>query len=381
MSWAHALGDLVHRGIHETEQELDAIRERLRERLGRRDPVMIQTYRGFGTTDELWLGGRVLEDEGIHEALAEDAPWRNLFAMALRFETDEWPGARLEAVRDGASVRVTCDEEGYFDVRLSAELHPSPGLSWLEVEMRLLEDTRGPVRATGSVLVPGTAAEFGVISDIDDTVLPSGATSLLRLARATLLENARTRVPFPGVAAFYRALGRGVSDDAKEFRNPVFYVSSSPWNLYDFLDDFFLLSGLPPGPLLLRDLGIDEEKFVKGGHDHKLDKVERILATYPGLPFVLVGDSGQEDPEIYGEVLRRHPGRILAVYLRHVSDDVRRAAVERLIAGVTTKEVDVLLVSDTVEAAEHAARIGLISRGRLAELRSPRPEDPHPDAG
>lgn len=371
MSWRDALGELVHRGVHETEKELDTLLGRLRDRIGRRDPIMIQPYRGYGTTHELWLSGRVLEDEGVHEALVEDAPWRNLFAMALRFETDEWPGARVEARREGASTRVTADEEGYFDVRMAVVDGTAAALSWPEVELRLLEDVGRPVRATGRVLVPGTAAEFGVISDVDDTVLPSGATSLRSLARATLLENARTRMPFPGAAAFYQALTRG-GGGAQEPRNPLFYVSSSPWNLYDFIEDFFELNGLPPGPLLLRDLGIDEEKFVKGGHDHKLEKIERILSTYPDLPFVLVGDSGQEDPEIYREVAMRCPARIRAIYLRHVGDDARGEQVAALAEELTGRDVDMLLVPNTLAAAEHAAGAGLIDPRRLDDVREDR---------
>ena len=96
------------------------------------------------------------------------------------------------------------------------------------------------------------------------------------------LTNARTRKPFPGVAAFYRALHAGV--------NPFFYISKSPWNLYAPLVEYLEVQGLPLGPLLLRDFGLRPEK------EHKRKAIEEILATYPKLKFILSGDSGEKTP-------------------------------------------------------------------------------------
>jgi phosphatidate phosphatase APP1 len=115
------------------------------------------------------------------------------------------------------------------------------------------------VSADGHILVPPAASQFGVISDVDDTILVSGVTNLLRMARLAFLNNARTRLPFAGVAAFYRALQSGPEST---LFNPVFYVSSSPWNLYDLLVDFCAVQGIPKGPFMLRDVGVDEDKFL-----------------------------------------------------------------------------------------------------------------------
>ena len=149
---------------------------------------------------------------------------------------------------------------------------------------------------------------------MDDTVLQSEVTSFLRAARMVLLENALTRLPFPGVAAFYRALERGATGAEA---NPIFYVSSSPWNLYDVIDGFLEAQRIPAGPLLLRDwdLGRLSERHAR----HKGVVIREIFDTYPELPFLLVGDSGQEDPEIYAELVRERPGRVKAVYIRNVS--------------------------------------------------------------
>src|SRR5690606_25328263 len=151
-----------------------------------------------------------------------------------------------------------------------------------------------PVVATGRALVPPATARFGVISDIDDTVLWTNARNRLRMIAMLMRTNAHTRKPFKGVSAFYRALRDGASGDEG---NPIFYVSSSPWNLYVPLVDFLDAQGVPHGPLLLKDYG-DHTLFAANEHGtHKSAAIERIFATYPRLSFVLIGDSGEQDPE------------------------------------------------------------------------------------
>jgi phosphatidate phosphatase APP1 len=218
------------------------------------------------------------------------------------------------------------------------------------------------VRAAAKVLVPSPAARFGVISDIDDTVVQTGVTRKMTMLLRLALSNARTRKPFAGVAAFYRALHAGV--------NPFFYVSKSPWNLYAPLVEYFELQGLPAGPLLLRDFGWRMQK------EHKERALAAILGTYPKLPFVLIGDSGEKDPEIYAAIVRQFPERIRAIYIRSVHPDPKRMkAVEKLAAEVAPTGCQLVLAPDSAVAAMHAAGEGLIPASDLAGISSDRQAD------
>jgi phosphatidate phosphatase APP1 len=224
------------------------------------------------------------------------------------------------------------------------------------------------VAGAGQVQIPPRDAGFGIISDVDDTVLQTGATSLGSMLRVTLLQNAHTRLPFDGVSAFYQALHAGPD---RTGANPIFYVSSSPWNLYDFLVDFFAIQSLPAGTLFLRDLGLEADRFLQSSHaDHKLTQIERVLHAYPDLPFVLVGDSGQRDPEIYLDTVREFPGRVRAVYIRNVTAARRAAEVECIAGQVRALGADFLLVTHTAAAAEHAAANGLIHPAAVDEVRA-----------
>jgi phosphatidate phosphatase APP1 len=269
------------------------------------------------------------------------------------------------------------DPEGYFEVTLRPTQDVPTGRLWHDVELELVEEGKlagVSVVATGEVMIPDPAkAAFGVISDVDDTILKTGATNLLRMARITFLNNARTRLPFKGVAALYQALQRGASGTAE---HPLYFVSSSPWNLYDLLVDFCEVHDIPRGSFMLRDLGIDREKFIKSGHhSHKLEQIERILRFYPDLPFILIGDSGQQDPEIYRQVVEDFPERILAIYIRDVSEDARDGDMQALIEEVAQKNIPMALVPDSIAAAEHAAARGFLSHDALPAIRQETAED------
>jgi phosphatidate phosphatase APP1 len=318
-----------------------------------RDPVIILAYLGYGTRRELTVCGRVLEDEGFLPAADADTRWRNLMRFYKRLESDEVPGARVRASYLGVKNEAITDREGYFRLALAPRGRLGPG-AWQDVQLELVGTE---VKATAQVLVPLRRARFGVISDIDDTIVASNVTNKLRMILTVALTNSRTRKPFRGVAAFYRALHADV--------NPLFYVSKSPWNLYAPLVEYLAVQGLPKVPLILRDFGLRSNK------NHKTLAIEEILSTYPKLGFVLSGDSGEQDPEIYSEIVRRYPERIRAIYIRSVNPDPKRiAAIERLVSEVAKTGCQLVLAPEADAAAAHAAGEGLIQASELRAVRS-----------
>jgi phosphatidate phosphatase APP1 len=353
-------------GAHTAEKHFDGVRFDLKRRAGLLDPFEILPYRGHGTPRDLFLRGRVLEETGITRSGQSDTLMENLRNMARRFASDEVAGARVRARFGENLVEVVADEEGFFDVHLEMGEPLAGKTAWHPVELELMDPPSpggGPVRSTGHVLVP-SEARVGIISDIDDTVVRSSATNVLKMAWIVLLNNAHTRLPFEGVGAFYEALRRGA--DGLGF-NPIFYVSSSPWNVYDVLEDFLDVHAVPAGPLFLKDWS----PTVLGRHrEHKLGIIRKLLSTYPELPFVLIGDSGEKDPEIYRQAVREHPGRVCAIYIRDVTIAGRDAEVMAIAKEVRGLGVEMILAADTFVAAEHAAAIGLIAPDAVGEIRA-----------
>jgi phosphatidate phosphatase APP1 len=355
--------------IHMVEGIFDRIKYRAAARIRPENSLMILPYLGFGSQSFIRLKGRVLQDTGIKPSQKADRVWDNLINMYRRFESDEVPYAKVMARFRDLEKLVETDEEGYFDVifHLSEPLPQDSG--WQEVELELLEpgilqNERG--KSIGQVMIVYPQAEFGVISDIDDTIIHTGVTSGLNLARTILLKNAYTRLPLKGVAEFYNALMGGTNG---RNTNPLFYVSSSPWNMYDLFSEFLQLNHIPVGPMFLRDWGFEQDSMLaENNREHKLRAITTILDSYPCLRFILIGDSGQEDPEIYTQVIQSFPNRILTAYIREVKQDQRRVGqITSLAKQAVGCGSDLILSDDAIGMAEHAKQQGWIASRAISK--------------
>ena len=358
--------------VYAIEQRLDALKYGWRYARGGPDPLRIATYLGYGNAERLYLMGRVLEDRNIEPPGEQDSTWKNLQDMWKRFASREVPGARLLARFRDVEQEIVADEEGMFEVNLELASPLEEHGRWLPVELELLapeyRGQEGPLRSEGHVLVPPRTAKFGLISDIDDTVVQTHATDLLKAARMVLLGSARTRLPFPGVASLYRALYAGLPD---ELGNPLFYVSNGPWNLYDVLVEFLKLQEIPPGPLFLRNWGVYEDEILPTDQrGHKLELIRPILDTYPDLPFILFGDSGEADAEIYHQVVHDYPDRILAVYIRNILPDSDPSLLNALAEEVVAAGSTMILAKDSLIMAEHALQQGWIAEENVAAIQA-----------
>jgi len=262
----------------------------------------IDPYFGHATPSTIILRGRVLSrkiKKETNEVEADASLWTNFKAMVALFNTREMSGVRITCLGE----ETLTDEEGYFELVLP---RPNDQTGWVEYEVCFGD---GDDCAKLTALLPATKAEFGIISDIDDTLIKTDAWSLRRNLWNSMTGNTHSRYVFPDAIQLIQSLHKQV--------NPVFYVSSSPWNLHGFLTEIFDRAGLVRGPKFLRILGISESKFITGkrGH-HKGEAIDEILAANPELTFILMGDTGQHDAYVYHEVLKRHPGRIRQVILR-----------------------------------------------------------------
>jgi phosphatidate phosphatase APP1 len=336
----------AHRRLVDLERAWDAVRRR-GSHSRRPAHVRIEPYIGHGSIDGVVVRGRVFDDPPRSEAVEGEGVGAAVRRSLRDFLTDELPGVPLRVTAAGADAEVVTDADGYFLARLQPDCDQltSP---WTKGTVELDGEYRGvtgPCLAPLELRVPGPGARFGILSDIDDTILQTGVQRVGQMIRSTFTGSALTRVPFPGAAALYRDLEAGV--------NPVFYVSSSPWNLHAFVLAFLRHREFPIGPVLLRDL-----LGSPAGREEKTGRIQEILDLHPRLSFVLIGDSGERDPEIYADIVRTRPGRILAVYIREVRLDPGDGRVER-VSQAWTHDVPFVLAADSDAVRRHAEEIGL----------------------
>jgi phosphatidate phosphatase APP1 len=336
--------------------------------------LAIQPYRGFGTQREIYLMGRVFRQPQFGRRLREATALRDVVDIARRIGRWGLGGATLIARCNGSETRLTTDRDGYFHLHMELETPPSTEELWHRVDLELHHRDE-VITDVAEVFIPPESARFVVVSDIDDTVMKTGVANVAVMLYRLFVMGADSRTAFPGVPALYRALHAGASGVE---HNPMLYVSRGPWSIYEVLEEFFHLHRIPVGPVLfLREWGLTLQRpLPKRSRDHKEELIDRMLEKYRALPFILIGDSGQHDPEIYAKVIRKYPDRIEAVYIRDVSDSPsRNREIEELAREVAKANVDLLLTADTTAMARHAARRGWISESRLAGVVEERLEE------
>ena len=228
-----------------------------------------------------------------------------------RFLTAFVAGDSLTVEVGGRRHEVRSDRSGYVDAVVAADLAPG----WTEATLTASGST--PVPAP--LRVVDADATLGVVSDIDDTVIVTALPRPLVAAWNTFVRHERSRRPVRGMASLLAEVHRRHGDA------PVFYLSTGAWNVAPTLSLFLRRHAFPPGPLLMTDWGPTADGWFRSGREHKRAELARLLRDFPRLQWLLVGDDGQHDPEIYAEVARRSPDRIRAVAIRQLtrSEQVR----------------------------------------------------------
>ncbi|MBE0661429.1 MAG: DUF2183 domain-containing protein [Bacteroidales bacterium] len=330
---------------------------RLKKSIGKLDTLKIEPLYAFGNEKEMFFKARVVESYRQSRPSANKNYFQNLLAAIRRYAGSSVPNAKVEVSYHLQNIILESDAEGIISCTFKHAVETIPENDFIICHLLPEEGVR-PERdhVKSQVLRYHSRHPIGIISDIDDTVLISHATMIGKKFWLSISKNAYTRRPFPGVSEFYKAL----SDNNT---NPFFYVSSSDWNLYDLIRDFLNYRDIPAGPLLLKDLHVDLRNIWKSGggsHQHKLEKINMILELYPGMKFILIGDSGQHDPELYAEIIEKHPGQIKAVYIREIRiiKDQRRKLLEAKLRDPAGPGI--VFVKNTEQAIQHARNHGII---------------------
>lgn len=340
---------------------LKQIKERLFRWMRLTNRPVVKVYHGYGGNGEIVVLGHALKTSPLPRVRYRRNFWTNTMALIRLFIVKPIPNAKVTITFNEETMERQTDEDGFFRFQWSPPSMPSPG--WHNVEVLLAEGIvkkyHGTVVGQGRVYVPHIK-QYAIISDIDDTFLISHSSNLRKRLFVLLTENAYSRKPFDGVVKHYQALAH-VGTNAGE-PNPFFYVSSSEWNLYDYIVEFCKKNELPEGIFLLSKLKRISQAWKTGQNRHgtKFFRISRILEAFPAQDFILLGDDSQQDPEIYASVAEHFPGQIKAVYLRnvfHKKEEVVKAAIARIEAT----GVPVCRFVHSADALAHSFSIGLIS--------------------
>ncbi len=331
--------------------------------------VHVIVYRGFVADDVAKVRVKVIETPEI-PGDSRIPYWETAEANLRRHAALDIVGAEVELRIGKHTATEITDDHGFANFALPV---PKLRVGWHEAHAMTTIGDGESASGTGEVVKPARTAPFLVISDIDDTILLTGLTEGVTMVIRTVLRDANERRAIPGMAALYRALARGVPNRAGNRRpEPTFfYVSTGSWSFYPLLDEFIGLRGFPSGPMFLTDWGPTERYLRRSGAEHKRTAIRRLFEAYPGMQFVLIGDSGQRDPLTYEEMAREFAGRVTLIVIRQVgADDDERNSELRTRAEVLRGDgIPLHLVPDASVAAQLAYEAGLCDEATLAEVR------------
>jgi phosphatidate phosphatase APP1 len=323
-----------------------------------KDPV-VKVYNGYGHKEQLIVYGHVLLLSPLPRKHFRHNFLRNTFSLLRLFMVKPFAGARVRLKWDNQTFESVTEVDGFYKIEWKPPKPVDPG--WHQVSVELLNplDDFRTTRAIGSgkVLVPH-ANEYSCISDIDDTFLISHSSNLRKRLYVLLTKNAHSRKPFEGVVNHYQQLAKaGVTPD----QNAFFYVSSSEWNLYNYIEEFAQKNQMPQGIFLLSQMKKITEAWKTGMNKHatKFMRIARILEVYPNQKFILLGDDSQEDPKIYASVIQHFPTKVHAVYLRHVTTR-NKTAVQEIVDKINSAGTPCCYFTHSSEALLHSKKIGLI---------------------
>ncbi len=273
-------------------------------------------FNGYVSENSITLNGRLIEENNVKAASKDDSVWQNIANIGRRFWVKGIENTRGLFKVLGRKIEFRTDSKGFFEIDYTFKDPVFLEQQWNEYYLEFPELNLKYYQQQG-VLYPLKDADFCVVSDIDDTVLQSDVKNKFKLIVKAIVNNAYSKKMVEGTSRFYNKLARGKNGKS----NPIFYVSRSPAEMYDILEDFFELNNFPKGPVLLRNLNKDSEyKNLPKVKGQKYQIIKKIFNDIPFMPFILIGDSTEMDAMIYLQIAEEYPEEVKYIFIRLVDD-------------------------------------------------------------
>lgn len=330
----------------------------------------LKLYRGYANSRELVVSGHVFRKYPAAQDLYDRQGFRYVRSVLQLFTVKTVSNALVRFKLGSIEAKTRTLYDGYF--RFSLPIDEAMPSGWHAFEVTLDDNIDGqPVVLTrhDELLVPSHGG-YTIISDIDDTFLVSYTGQIFKKLYVMLTRNVEARKPFEDVVKHYQLLSMAGKSGDVSGKNTFFYVSSSEWNLYDYIDRFIERQGLPKAVLRLKKIKNSLLDFFStggGSHHHKQEKIEHIITFYPQHTFILLGDDSQQDPYIYENIVKIYPKNIRAIYIRQ-TEKSKKSEVVDVIDNIQNLGVSTCYFAHSSEAIAHSVREGIISEAALSSF-------------
>ncbi|QRZ62430.1 App1 family protein [Rothia sp. ZJ932] len=265
---------------------------------------------GYGSTSWIRIIGRALYktdgfeeiiDSMVHNDTAQGAirGWRSFSSIAISH-------APVTVTIDGNTIYyLTTNKGGVLDEKIAVQLEPG-------IHTITLQTQRSQPAETEVFIVPDNQ-KIGILSDVDDTVMVTALPRPMLAAWNSFVVDEHARIPTPGMAVLMERLTKAHPTA------PIMYLSTGAWNVSPTLTRFLSRNGYPKGTFLLTDWGPTPTRWFRSGADHKVRELTRLAQEFPQMKWILIGDDGQRDPDIYNGFAVRYPQNVAAILIRNLT--------------------------------------------------------------
>ncbi|WP_231928201.1 App1 family protein [Devriesea agamarum] len=271
--------------------------------------VRIQPFHGYGSTRRIRVMAKLLYASPTTDPDYHNQPVHDMRTMAVRgfrnFTSQIAPFAPVTITAGGRVFKVHADRSGIVDVMLEVSLEP--GTAQVDITTEIGDSV------TTEVTVFDPEERLGVVSDIDDTVMVTMLPRPLIAFWNAFILHQTSRQVVPGMPMLYQKIAEAHP------ATPFVYLSTGAWNVYPVLRRFLYKNGYPAGPILLTDWGPTNTGFFRSGAEHKKQTLRRLAERFPEMRWLLIGDDGQHDPQIYGDFARAYPRHVEGVAIRRLT--------------------------------------------------------------
>ncbi|GAB3164976.1 App1 family protein [Telluribacter humicola] len=330
----------------------------------------LKLYRGYANPNEMVVFGHAFRRYPSAKDLYDRKGFKYINSILQLFTIKTIANARVILKFGDIKVETRTLKDGFFEFNLPLQQPLDCG--WHNYEVCFEDEVDGEKHSfsrKGELLVPYEGA-YSIISDIDDTFLISYSGHLLKKLYVMLTKNVESRMPFEDVVKHYRLLSFAGREKSDTEGNTFFFVSSSEWNLYEFIVRFTHYNGLPKAVLKLKSVKDSLGDFLmtgRGSHDHKERKIRNIIKFYPHLKFILLGDDSQRDPHIYEVICKTFPMSIRAVYIRQTESSPKQVITQHM-ETISGLGVDTCYFRHSSEAILHSVKVGIITQDQVMDF-------------
>jgi len=271
----------------------------------------IEVYNAYGNEQKIFIQGRMLVKREFHQVQKDDTWFSNFWRRIKEIKNNEIKDTKIQATIKNQSYETKGDDEGYFEFNIKSKELLSTGYEPINLQI----ENNPMAYKTQATIINSQQRLLGVICDIDDTVMVSNVPNKFKLMMNTLFKNYKQRKVVPTMVKRIQKL---LAQNPKDTPSTLFFISGSPQHLFKPIEAFLNYNHFPKRTIILKKIHGDNKDPLTNQLAYKSQKIEQLIQLYPNMKWVMFGDSGEKDKEVYELMRKRYPTKVRKFYIRNV---------------------------------------------------------------